>query len=60
MDKYDLEIQERRRRRAAILRTPEVQQAMAAARVAVDESLGEETPQWIRDLAEKPLPPYGR
>lgn len=60
VDRYDLEIQARQRRREAIRRMPEVRKAIAQTRVAFDESLGEETPQWIRDIAEAPLPSDGR
>lgn len=60
MDRFEQEIEDQRRRRAAVLRDPEVQRAAALLRVTLDESLGDDTPQWIRDLARSPLPPRGR
>lgn len=60
VDRFAQEIEEQRLRRAAVLRDPEVQRAAARLRITLDESLGDETPQWIRDLAEQPLPVYGR
>ncbi|GIG36570.1 hypothetical protein Cpa01nite_19510 [Cellulomonas pakistanensis] len=60
MDRYDREIEEQVRRRDAMYRRPEVQREVARLRVSADERLGLETPQWIRDLAERPLPPRGR
>lgn len=60
MDRYDQEIEEQVRRRDAMYRRPEVQREVARLRVSADESLGLETPTWIRELAERPLPPRGR
>jgi hypothetical protein len=51
------EIALQRRRRAALLREPHVRQAVARLKVKADASLGYETPQWVRDLAEEVLDP---
>ena len=60
MDRFDQEIEDQVRRREAIYRRPEVRREVARLRVSADEQLGLETPQWIRDLAQRPLPPRGR
>jgi hypothetical protein len=57
VDPYEQEIQERLRRREAILRQPMVQQAIAQLRVAQDRLEGRPTPQWIHDLADDTPPP---
>ncbi|WP_454051144.1 hypothetical protein [Cellulomonas sp. Marseille-Q8402] len=54
------EVEREERRDAAIRRNPAVRKSMAQFRVAADEGVGRETPQWIRDLAEKPLVPRRR
>jgi hypothetical protein len=51
------EVELQMRRHAAVRRQPAVRQAAARAVMAADESLGQDTPQWIRDLAEEQLGP---
>jgi hypothetical protein len=60
VERFEPEIQSQQPQRAAVLHDPEVQRAAARFRITLDESLGDETPQWIRELAERPLPPRGR
>jgi hypothetical protein len=60
VDRIEQEIEDQIRRREAIHRRPEVQRAMARLRLVTDERQGKESPQWVRDLAERELPPRGR
>ena len=60
MDRFEPETPSRQPEQPAVLHDPEVQRAAARFHMTLDESLGDETPQWIRDLAEGPLPPRGR
>jgi hypothetical protein len=47
------EVELRLRRHVAVRNHPIVQRAAARLVVSADESLGQDTPQWIRDLAEE-------
>lgn len=57
MSSVDPILDEQIRLREALDRHPEVRRGKARLRVATDEQLGLETPQWVRDLAEEPLDP---
>jgi len=60
MPPFGEQIRDQEVQQPAVLHDPVVQRAAARFRIALDESLGDETPQWIRDLAERPLPPRTR